>query len=79
MHSACRTTGNEEPESLSLGATKVIVLCGNGKQFAIFYHAAIFVFYFVFKSITHAFECKKDNFPSVRRKYKKERPKPLFM
>ena len=32
-----------------------------------------------FKSITHTFECKKDNFPSVRRKYKKERPKPLFM
>ena len=29
--------------------------------------------------VTHTFECKKDNFPSVRRKYKKERPKPLFM
>ena len=32
-----------------------------------------------FKSITHTFECKKDSFPSVGRRYKKERPKPLFM
>ena len=32
-----------------------------------------------FKSITHTFECKKDDFPSVGRRYKKERPKPLFM
>ena len=32
-----------------------------------------------FKSITHTFECKKDSFPSVGRRHKKERPKPLFM
>ena len=32
-----------------------------------------------FKSIIHTFECKKDIFPSVGRRYKKERPKPLFM
>ena len=31
MHSAGRTTGNGEPESLSLGAAKVIILCGTGK------------------------------------------------
>ena len=31
MHSAGRTTGNGEPESLSLGAAKVIILYGTGK------------------------------------------------
>ena len=31
MHSAGRTTGNGEPKSLSLGAAKVIILCGTGK------------------------------------------------
>lgn len=31
MHSAGRTTGNEKPESHSLGATKVIILCGTDK------------------------------------------------
>ena len=31
MHTAGRTTGNGEPESLSLGAAKVIILFGTGK------------------------------------------------
>ena len=36
LHSAGRTTGNGEPESLSIVVAKLIIFCGTGKYFATF-------------------------------------------